>query len=477
MKSTVAACVATLLALCAAGAGPASGTVYMALYSDEGRSSTNASGTPIYSAEVYVFCLPESYRGLKAAELRLIYPSNVISSTTTWNGDISVRLGSLPAGVSVSFQTCHGGWTWIAHQTIYVTNSEYSLVKLAPRPDLGVLQIASCETGYPIYPASVLSNFALNCGAAFNSLAPRLAKVDVIVSDSAPDRIHATFTTRMPFEAYWFPQPHRFQVSSDESPPETLEVLSAQFVPDSDQRTIELVLGQELIPGGYLLKASNICNDDYVEGCCWGLATCLKCADSELGFTYAPVATLLRDFSVEPLSEAVRVSWELGAIDEGISFLPMRLEKGALEFEALPVEVMEEHGLRYRFVDGSARPGEAFRYRVDYIRGGDRHTLFETDWVEPLPAKFVLRQNLPNPFNPSTRISFELGESCRAALAVYDVRGKLVRVLARGPMEAGAHSAVWDGRNERGDPVASGVYFYRLRAGSFTETKKLVLLR
>jgi flagellar hook assembly protein FlgD len=60
---------------------------------------------------------------------------------------------------------------------------------------------------------------------------------------------------------------------------------------------------------------------------------------------------------------------------------------------------------------------------------------------------------------------------------VYDVRGKLVRVLARGPMEAGAHSAVWDGLNERGDPVASGVYFYRLQAGSFTETKKLVLLR
>jgi hypothetical protein len=469
MKSTVAACVAALLALGAAGS--ASGTTYLDLYADANHSITKVDGTPWYSAEAWIWCLPDA-KGMIAAEFSLAY-SNVIPSTVTMNSAISVALGSLPGDISLAFSSCQQGWTWIAHQTFWVIDSEYGEVVLGPRSDAS-LNIASCESGYPTYPARSLNNrLSINCQATSELFKPRLTNVAAI----APDTILATFDNSLIEEACWFPQTHNFRVFSATSPSETLDVVGVWFW-DHWRRIVWVRLGQNLVPGvDYILEGVNICNDDWVGNCCFSICQCFNCADSEMGFTYAPIATLLRDFSVEPLSEAVRVSWELGAIDEGISFLPMRLEKGALEFEALPVEVMEEHGLRYRFVDGSARPGEAFRYRVDYIRGGDRHTLFETDWVEPLPAKFVLRQNLPNPFNPSTRISFELGESCRAALAVYDVRGKLVQVLARGPMEAGAHSAVWDGRNERGDPVASGVYFYRLRAGSFTETKKLVLLR
>jgi hypothetical protein len=97
---------------------------------------------------------------------------------------------------------------------------------------------------------------------------------------------------------------------------------------------------------------------------------------------------------------------------------------------------------------------------------------------QPVPARFALRQNYPNPFNPITAISFEVpagGASVR--LAIYDVTGRLVRTLVKGRIDPGVHTVRWDGRNERGVTVATGVYFYRMQAGSFTQTRKMVLLR
>ena len=99
------------------------------------------------------------------------------------------------------------------------------------------------------------------------------------------------------------------------------------------------------------------------------------------------------------------------------------------------------------------------------------------DEVEPVPLVNSLHQNHPNPFNPNTTISFNLRERGHASLAVYDVAGRLVRVLIDGVKEAGPHDVNWDGKDNTGRGVASGVYFYRLEAGSFTETKKMVLLR
>ncbi len=74
-------------------------------------------------------------------------------------------------------------------------------------------------------------------------------------------------------------------------------------------------------------------------------------------------------------------------------------------------------------------------------------------------------------------ISFSLCERKRAFLAVYDVAGRLVRVLIDDVVEAGPRDVTWDGKDNAGRGVASGVYFYRLRAGEFTDTRKMVLLR
>ena len=99
------------------------------------------------------------------------------------------------------------------------------------------------------------------------------------------------------------------------------------------------------------------------------------------------------------------------------------------------------------------------------------------DEVEPVPLLNALHQNHPNPFNPVTTIGFSLGGRGHVSLAVYDVAGRLVKVLADRVMDAGPHEAAWDGRDARGKAVASGVYFYRLETGVYRDTRKMVLLR
>jgi hypothetical protein len=86
----------------------------------------------------------------------------------------------------------------------------------------------------------------------------------------------------------------------------------------------------------------------------------------------------------------------------------------------------------------------------------------------------ALDQNYPNPFNPQTTIAFSLKQRTHAQIVVYDVAGARVRTLADESFAAGAHQKVWDGRNDAGAPVASGVYFYQLVANEITQTLKMV---
>jgi hypothetical protein len=96
----------------------------------------------------------------------------------------------------------------------------------------------------------------------------------------------------------------------------------------------------------------------------------------------------------------------------------------------------------------------------------------------PLPTSLALGANYPNPFNPSTTIAYEIpSATTRASLVVYDVRGARVRTLFEGTAKPGRHLVAWDGRNDAHDPVASGVYFYRLSTPARSLTRKMVLLK
>ncbi len=96
---------------------------------------------------------------------------------------------------------------------------------------------------------------------------------------------------------------------------------------------------------------------------------------------------------------------------------------------------------------------------------------------EQLPEHFNLSQNYPNPFNPSTTIDFTVPKKGKVRIVVYNLLGQQVVTLIDQPISAGVYRAVWDGCNEAGHPVASGIYFYRMEADNFVTTKKMILLK
>jgi hypothetical protein len=94
-----------------------------------------------------------------------------------------------------------------------------------------------------------------------------------------------------------------------------------------------------------------------------------------------------------------------------------------------------------------------------------------------LPQRFALEQNYPNPFNPATTIKFALPSPQHVRLTVFNILGQTVKTVVDDDLQAGQYVRTWDGDDNRGRPVASGIYFYRLDAGEFSRCRKMVLLK
>ena len=127
--------------------------------------------------------------------------------------------------------------------------------------------------------------------------------------------------------------------------------------------------------------------------------------------------------------------------------------------------------------DADHMPGEAYQaYHVAKARGGLALTMFGDI------KRTALLQNFPNPFNPETWIPYTLADDADVSVRIYDVAGKLVRNLEVGHQQAGRYisrdtAAYWDGRDQLGESVSSGVYFYTLKADGFSDTRRMVILK
>ncbi|MGD1048636.1 MAG: T9SS type A sorting domain-containing protein [Candidatus Krumholzibacteriaceae bacterium] len=196
------------------------------------------------------------------------------------------------------------------------------------------------------------------------------------------------------------------------------------------------------------------------------------------GHVLGPIATLVTGFWASVRDMAVEVAWGVSQSVDGSRFIVMRSEGPLGSYTDISTLEGTRGNLDYRFTDTACEPGKSYRYRVDLATEAGRETLFETDAVSLPVMPVSLYQNHPNPFNPSTAISYYLPAETSVTLNVYDVSGRLVsRLSDRTREQRGVHTATWDGSDLHGRAVGSGVYIYRLRAGDRTMSRKMILLK
>ncbi len=132
----------------------------------------------------------------------------------------------------------------------------------------------------------------------------------------------------------------------------------------------------------------------------------------------------------------------------------------------------------YSFVDENVQAGAKYYYKLEDIDVSGKSTLHgPVEALVTLPDKYALSQNYPNPFNPTTNLEYQLPKPGRVQLTIYNTLGQKVIRLVNDLREAGNHTVFWNGRDQHGNSVPSGVYHYRLEVDGFVSTKKMVLAK
>jgi hypothetical protein len=187
-------------------------------------------------------------------------------------------------------------------------------------------------------------------------------------------------------------------------------------------------------------------------------------------------------FAFDIVGGAVDLSWYLPAA-AGYLFDVLRAQVRGSEvsrFEQLAGERAVDSEGRLRYIDREVEAGGRYVYRIEARETGDGEGgAFETPAVYVPVQSAAMSQNYPNPFNPITRISYWVpdGGSRHVDLVIYDVTGARVRTLVSGDVTSGKHEVEWNGRNDHGEMVGSGMYFYRMVQPNYKATKKMLLLK
>ena len=196
------------------------------------------------------------------------------------------------------------------------------------------------------------------------------------------------------------------------------------------------------------------------------------------------VPVQLASFRATQVESWARITWETHSETENVGFELYRAEgtDGArvkLTPGLIPGAGTSSQGNEYSFDDRQVQAGQLYCYWLADVDCRGRRTLHgpATVHIISLPRAYSLAQNSPNPFNPTTRISFALPVDGHVELRVFNMLGQLLRTLLDDHLPAGTHGVTWDGTDEGGTILPGGVYLYALRANGFRATRKMVLAR
>ncbi len=209
-----------------------------------------------------------------------------------------------------------------------------------------------------------------------------------------------------------------------------------------------------------------------------------------------PLSVGLASFEATQIENSVKITWSTESETDNLGFALYRSE-GKEFVKIASYDSHEELKSKnpnasfmqnYEFTDETVEFGKTYTYQLADIDFGNVKTLHEdfkkTVTVlrsnEKLATNFdyELKQNFPNPFNPSTQIEFSLKKESVTKLSIYNILGQLVKTLVSEKLVEGKHSIQWNGTNEFGKQVSSGIYYYKISTESgFTQTKKMILLK
>ncbi len=190
-----------------------------------------------------------------------------------------------------------------------------------------------------------------------------------------------------------------------------------------------------------------------------------------------PLPVTVQALDATAVDGAIELSWRIFIEDEDVrGFRVERTSNGNAIVETVsPAPAIAADVRKWR--DESVVPGSSYRYRLVVIRADGREVASAEVAARAAVYELELFPNRPNPFNPSTKISFTTDRLERVVLEVYDVSGRRIRMLLNDKLDAGLHSVVWNGLDETGNPVSSGVYFYKLTAGKQSLTRKAIMVK
>jgi hypothetical protein len=202
-------------------------------------------------------------------------------------------------------------------------------------------------------------------------------------------------------------------------------------------------------------------------------------------FTLDPqvVPVELASFSAESVDGQVNLQWITASETNNAGFYIEYSDSEEGPFTRLNSEMIsglgtDNNGRDYSFTDESGKVGEKRYYRlVDVDYNGNMMTHDVVSTTVTAPKEYALEQNFPNPFNPETTVKFKVKEVGFVDISIYNTAGQLVRHLVHQQMKPGSYDLVWNGKDENGQHVSSGTYFYRMQANNFSKVQKMQLLR
>ncbi len=190
----------------------------------------------------------------------------------------------------------------------------------------------------------------------------------------------------------------------------------------------------------------------------------------------------LSSFTAHFIDNVVELQWTTQSETENLGFHIYRSIEKEGEYTQITSALIPGAGnsqtqQQYQYTDQQVERGQTYFYKLADVTYSGRITLHEPVEINIAPETFQLNQNYPNPFNPETMITFQLKQAGDTRVAIYNMRGQLVRELLDKDMGSGNHSVMWDGKDNQGKTAPSGTYLYQIESNGYKEAKSMQLIK